>query len=114
MRIIRWDSYTYTTNFRDSLWTAIDITWCTIYLTIRKQESIWNDTDTTLDWVVLQKVNTIHSNPTWWVTIFVLSTTDTDIPAGDYYFDIQVKYADNTKSSAWKWICEILQDITKT
>lgn len=114
MKFIRWDSYTYKTYFKDSDWVAIDITWYTIYLTIRKQNSLKNTWDTTDEWVVLQKINAIHSDPVNWETIFVLSITDTNIPAWDYAFDIQITFAWWTKSSTWVGVCTVLLDATKS
>lgn len=114
MKFIRWDSHTYKTNFKDSDWVAINITWYTIYFTIRKQGSLRNTWDTINDWVVLQKINTVHSNPTAWETTFVLSTSDTNIPAWDYVFDLQITYPWGNKSSTWIGICTVLLDATKS
>lgn len=73
-----------------------------------------NTTDLEADWVVIQKVNTVHSNPTLWQTDFVFTTSDTNKPAWEYNYDIQITYADWKKSSSSIWICTILQDATKS
>lgn len=114
MKIIRWDSYTFTTNFKDTWGTPINITGYTVILTIRKKDTLNEIVDTPLSWVVLQKINTVHSNPTQWQTQFEISSTETNIKNGEYYYDLQITYPDGKKSSTNIWLCAILQDVTKT
>ena len=64
----------------------IDITGATIYFTAK---SSIDDTEN-----VLQKVVTTHSDPVNGITAISLNSSDTDISAGEYVYDIQINLAD--------------------
>jgi len=64
----------------------IDITGATVYFTAK---SSIDDTSN-----ALQKIITNHSDPTNGITAISLSSTDTDLAAGAYVYDIQINLAD--------------------
>jgi hypothetical protein len=45
--------------------------------------------------------------------LLVLSSSDTDIPQGEYVYDFQLKTAGWDIHSTMKWVFSVLNDITK-
>lgn len=64
----------------------IDITGSTVYFTAKTS---LDDSES-----VIQKTVTTHSNPSEGITSITLTSSDTNISAGEYYFDIQINLAD--------------------
>lgn len=64
---------------------AVDITDWTFYLTVKEN---MEDTDAN---AVISKTITDHSNPKGGKSVITLTSTDTDIDVGNYYYDITYK-----------------------
>lgn len=91
--------------------TGIDLTGSTVYFTARTAlptTAIVDDTDADISVTV-----TDHSDPTNGVTTIPLSATDTDIDAGKYYYDIQIKNGSEVTSIPTRRL-EIISDTTRT
>jgi len=65
---------------------AIDITGYTILFTVKKQCDINKDDD----FALIKKTITTHSDPTYGESTLILSSTDTDIDEGNYYWDLRL------------------------
>jgi len=72
-------------TFTDENGSAVDITGWTIYFTVKaKIDDEDNDAK-------IKKDVTTHSDPTNGKTVITLSSSDTSIDPGNYYYDVQVK-----------------------
>lgn len=112
MKIKRWDQFSTAIRFKNKeTWLAIDITWCTVYFTVREEKSSVSTDDTGAK---IAKVITTHSNPTEWETSFQLTKTETDIVPRDYFYELQVKFTNWDILSTETWILTIVQDLTKS
>ena len=103
--INRGDTYVRTINLLDSAGDPIDATGWTIYFTVRKNvadTSATSDTDKT----VAGDVSGIHT--------LTVSSTETNITPGNYFYDIQIKKADDTISSSSSASFVINGDITRS
>lgn len=65
---------------------AVDITGYTILFTVKKQCDIEKDDD----YALITKEITEHTNPTEGISTLVLSSIDTDIDSGIYYWDLRL------------------------
>lgn len=80
--IIRGDTVTI-----NALFSGVDLTGTTVFFTAKP--ALTDDTTDT-NAVIAVEV-TSHDDPTNGHTIIELSSTDTDVEPGDYYYDIQIK-----------------------
>jgi len=111
MQVIRWDSYARSIIIRNqTTGDPINITWATVFFTV-KPKNILNEVDDAN--AIISKTITSHTDPTEWTTNLTLTTSDTDHPIGDYYFDIQIKRSNGDIKSIEKQNFSILQDVTK-
>jgi hypothetical protein len=79
------DTKIYNLTFKDSDDVAIDITWSTVYLTVKKSK---DDTDLN---AIFQKVVTSHTDPVNWQTTIEVVPSDTKSEnEWEYFFDIQL------------------------
>jgi len=108
--IIRGDDYEFTTTFTDEAWLPINLTWATVYFTVKKEDDYTNDDVN----AVIAKVITSHTTPLSWITTITLSHTDTNIAEWEYYYDIQLKDTSNKISSIYKAKFIVARDITKS
>lgn len=106
----RWDQFTTTVNIKDDNGDAVDITWATVYFTVREKQHPIATTD---DDAIITKDITEHTDPANGETELELTSSDTDIDPGDYYREIQVKFAswDIISTTTSKLI--VVQDLTK-
>ena len=63
----------------------VNITGYTILFTVKKQCDINKDDD----FALIKKTITTHSDPTHGESTLILSSTDTDIDEGNYYWDLR-------------------------
>ncbi len=105
IEIIRGDTDSITFTL-DSDGTPVDLTGSTVFFTAK---SSLDDAD--VDAVISIEV-TRHSDPTNGTTIIPLSSSDTDITPGEYFYDIQVKNGSNVTSIRYRKM-EILTDVTR-
>jgi len=106
--INRGDTYSRTINLKDSAGDAIDATGYTIYFTVRKHTastSSSSDTDALIYKTVAGDASGIHT--------LTVSSTETNIEPGSYFYDIQIKKSDNTISSSSVSSFVVNGDITR-
>lgn len=108
LQLIKRDSSTIKVTAKDECGAVIDITGYTIYFTVKSLTNI-SSPDTT---ATIQKIVTSHTDPEQGITHIALSSSDTNVDAGDYYYDIQIKTPTGAVSSCVSGKIEILQDIT--
>ena len=106
--VVRRDDHTVSLEVTYSDGTAYDLTGSTVYFTVKA-----NLTDTDAN-AKIQKTVTSHSDPANGITSITLSKTDTNIDAGDYYWDLQIKESGGDIHSVRYGIFRIIQDITIT
>jgi len=66
-----------------------------------------NDTN-----AVIAKTITSHTNPWGGITRLLITAADTNIAPGDYYYDVQITFTDNTVQSIRKDIFRVEQSVT--
>jgi hypothetical protein len=103
----RGDTVSYAMTFTTNS-VAMDITGATIWFTLKKSR---NDTDAQ---AVLQKELTSHSDPTHGITTMSLTSTDTNIPCGRYFYDFQVKTLSGNIFTFLSGTVDVLEDVTRS
>ena len=106
--IIKRDSISFKLTVKDECGAVIDITGYTIYFTVKSLANISSGDNT----ATIQKIVTSHTDPTHGITHIALTSSDTNVTAGEYYYDIQMKTDTGAISSCVQGKFEILQDIT--
>jgi len=106
--IIKRDSVSFQIIAKDDCNQVIDITGYTIYMTVKALANI-SSPDTS---AIIQKIVTSHTDPTHGITHIALDSADTNVTAGEYFYDIQMKSPTGAVSSCVQGQFEILQDIT--
>jgi len=107
LTIIRGDTTTYTVTLTDSAGDPIDITGYTFFMTVKKSKDDKDD-----DAIITEDV-TSHSDPTNGVTVITLSSTDTNVAPGIYYYDIQYKDTSDNIKTVLYGVFEVLVDYTR-
>ena len=107
--INRGDTYSRTINLLDGDGNAIDATGWTIYFTVRK---VVADTSTSTDVDALIS-KTVAGDVSGSQTL-TLTSTQTNIEPGDYFYDFEIKKGDNTISSSTSLSFIIKGDITRS
>jgi len=87
-----------------------DLTGYTVTFTVKPETglSISNDTAATI-----QKIVTVHSDPTNGITLIELSTSDTRVTPGTYTFDVQFDDGAGNVTSSRRKDIEFVADVTK-
>lgn len=88
---------------------GVDLTGSTVFFTAKP--TISNSADDSD--AVIEKTVTSHSDPTNGDTVIELTSTDTNVTPGNYYYDIQIKDAGGSITSIPVRILEIFGDITR-
>ncbi len=89
--------------------TPVDLTGATVFFTAKP--ALTNDTtDST---AVIEVEVTTHTDPINGKTVIPLSSTDTDITPGIYYYDIQIKRDTNIITSIRARKLEVVADVTR-
>lgn len=109
IRIIKRDDITFDCEFKNGC-VPIDLTGSTVFFTVKTLANADNPDDSS---AIILKTITSHYDPTNGRTRIELSSADTSISAGSYWFDIQIKDSGGKISSCEKGQIEILQDITR-
>jgi hypothetical protein len=106
--INRGDTYSRTINLKDSAGSFIDATDWLLYFTVRKNITA-NSSNADADAVISK---TISGSGTG-IHTMVISSTQTNISPGNYFYDIQIKKSDNTiiSSSASSFV--VNGDVTR-
>lgn len=110
LSIKRGDQFTKEIVFTDNIGEPIDITWCTVYFTIREEGSVWDNDDTN---ALIQKDVTSHTDAVNGKTSVFLSSTDTDQDIWSYLWEVQIKFPNNDIRSTDTATVNIVQDLTK-
>ena len=104
--IIRRDDVELEIVFTDQDGNAIDINGATVFFTLKRRVS-----DTDEDALVVKEV-TEHSSPSEGETTISLSNSETDIPSGVYFYDLQIRNTEDKITSSDSGQIRISQDIT--
>lgn len=107
MRVVRRDDATFEIYIVDVDNNAVDITGGTVYFTVKRK--IYDSDES----AVIQKEITEFDNPEEGIAVLNLDRQDTDIPALNYFYDIQL-VLDNKVVSSDRGRFSIIQDITIT
>lgn len=87
----------------------MDLTGCTVFFTAKPTISdAVDDSDATIEVTVTE-----HDDPTNGITTIPLSSSDTNVAPGTYYYDIQIKDGDGNITSIPVRKLEIFGDITR-
>ena len=106
--IYRGDSREYTLNFTDKNGKLIDITAWKVFFTLKQY---YSDND---DKAVIKKDIETHYDPTNGQTKIILLPSDTeDLIRGTYYYDIQVKRAEQNIITVLSGTIEVRPDVTR-
>jgi len=106
--INRGDTYSRTINLKDSAGDLIDATGYTIYFTVRKNvvsTSSSSDTDAIIYETIAGDASGIHT--------LTVTSTETNVDPGNYFYDIQIKKSDDTISSSSASSFVVNGDITR-
>lgn len=106
LTIIRGDDVTIPVTFKDSAGDPIDLTGSTVFFTVKNEKT---DSDNE---AVISKSVASHTTPASGITQVVLTNEDTDIDAGSYYWDLQIKDSVGKIQSTKAAQFEVIQDIT--
>ena len=110
LTLIRGDDQDITLTFTDSAGAALDLTGSIVYFTAKKPGYLVPNDD---NLAVIKKDIFAHSDPVGGITILTLTGDDTDIEAGNYQWDLQVKNTSSKISSTVKGSLVIMEDVTK-
>ncbi len=88
---------------------AVDLTGSSVYFTA-KPALTDDDNDST---AVIAVEVTVHTDPTNGKTVIKLYPEDTDISAGTYYYDIQIKSSTGVITSIKHRQLEVIADVTR-
>jgi len=86
----------------------VDITDYSVYFTVKTN---MNDNDASS---VINKTVTSHSEPTKGITLIQLTTSDTDIDAGNYYYSIDYKDDDDNQQVLFTGRIRVIEPVRKT
>ncbi len=109
IRIIKRDDITFDCEFKNGC-VAVDLTGTTLFFTVK---TLANADNPDASSAIISKTITSHYDPTNGRTRIELTSIDTDVPAGNYWYDIQLKDSAGKISSSEKGQIEVLQDITR-
>lgn len=101
-----------TITFTDENGAAIDLTGCTVFFTVKPGPHL-EDTDTTDAQAKITKTITSIPNPTLGIVNIPLTSVQTNIPVGSYYYDIRIKYSDGKLSNSDVGACDVIKTVTK-
>ncbi len=112
VQIIRKDSVSIKTTFKQKDWTPIDITGYTVYFTVKTKADVNISNPTDSNAIILKDI-TAHTDPTQWETSIVLTTSDTNKTPDVYSADLQLKDAASKIHSSSRFDFEIIQEVTQ-
>ena len=112
VKTVRWDTKNIATTFKDADWNAVNITWYTVFFTVKKKKDL-NIVDATDTNAIITKDIITHTDPVNWKTTIALSSSDTKKDVWVYVADIQLKDWSWNISSVNKFDFEILPEVTQ-
>lgn len=104
--IIRRDHANLEITLTDVDGNAVDLTGGTLFFTVK------NTIDDVDDDALISKEITTFSAPTTGVATVTLTPTETDLPAGNYFYDVQFKSSGNVISSSFRDYLVVKPDVT--
>lgn len=107
LEFIKRDTVTLTITFTDQDGAPINLTGATVFLTVKE-----NPTDPDSEALIATSWSS-HTDPTAGVTAVTLSSGQTNIPTGSYYYDFQIRDGGGAIQSTKKGTLIVLQDITE-
>ncbi len=108
IEVIRGDTRTISATFTDSSGDALDLTGGTVFFTVNSNNSPSDDSSASIE-----KDITSFSAPTSGVATFTLSSTDTNITPGNYWYDCQFVSPSGVVTSLKKQKFVVTSDITR-
>lgn len=87
--------------------SSVDLTGATVFFTAKKNMS---DLDAA---AVIKKDVTSHSDPTHGKTVITLTTSDTNVPVGNYFWDIRIKDASGNITNTEQEILKVAAVVTQ-
>ena len=106
LSIYRRDDKTFTFYFYDEDGDAIDLTNCTLFVTVKQNI---DDTD---DNAKISSSLTVTAPATAGVATWALAPVDTQYMSGLYHFDIQLKNSAGKITTVIKDLFEVIPDVT--
>lgn len=106
----RGDDTGLTLTFKDENGVAVDLTGSTLFFTVKNGDYADEADDTDAE---IAKEVTTHDDPTNGITSVSLTNSDTDLEAGDYVYDFQLKDSSNKIMSTQAGIFRVRADVTK-
>lgn len=108
--IIRWDDYNMSISFTNKDKTAVDLTGCTLFFTVKEKTKLKEDSD---DIFLIKKDITQHIDPEAGKTALILTNTETDIETGTFVYDFQIRTVWGELHSTVRWEFVVVEDVTK-
>lgn len=107
LEIVKGDDIDIELTFTDQDDNPIDLTGGTVYFTVKKE--LTDDDDD----AVIAKDVTAFENPETGIMVVSLSRADTDVRAGQYFFDAQLKDSEDKITSSPRGILIVTQGVTE-
>lgn len=108
LTLIRGDSRNIDVTIKDADGAAIDITGGTVFFTVNASDDPSDDTA-----AVITKDVTSHTDAANGLSRIALTASDTEVDAGEYYYDIQYVDSGGNVSSREKGELVVESDITR-
>jgi len=106
LSVYKRDDKTWTLRLKDKNGNPISLVGASIFLTVKETK-----TDADVDAIISKDV-TSHLNAIGGITNIVLTKTDTDVDAKEYYYDIELVDSSGNVTTLTSGIFEVIQDIT--
>ena len=108
LKLIRGDTRNIQVTFKDTDGSVLDITDCTVFFTVNASDNPLTDVD-----AVISKEVTAHTDAEAGISTIELTSSDTEVTPGSYYYDIQLKDTANAILSSYSSNLTIVADITR-
>lgn len=107
LELVKKTTKTYELQFTEN-GLQIDITGWSVYFTLKEK---MEDSDATAK---INKTVTSHSAPTQGKTLIELTSSDTDLDAGNYYYSIDYKDDDDNEQVLFTGRIRVIETVRKT
>ena len=108
LRIVRGDTIPFNLTITDTDDLPVNITGFTLFFTVK--EDIADDDAN----AVVSISQTSHTDPANGLTSLVVPSATTELlSAGEYYWDLQIKYADGSIQSSYPGVLTVVADVTQ-